>query len=186
MYTTTNAILLSVLLLQGCCQHFPGGPVIKRRKWKSLSHVQICDPMDCGPPGSSVHEILQAGILEWVAFSRGSAKPRDLTQISGIAGGFFTVWANREAHLFKLFFFLLKYMIKPAGLAESTIHGLHGIPLRGCRWWTPLQVSAAWLLGPLRGLAWLHGHLPLLWSQRIQSSSRHLRPQSRPVCGAFD
>ena len=41
----------------------------------------LCDPMDCGPPGSSVHGILQARILEWVAisFSRGSSQPRDQT-----------------------------------------------------------------------------------------------------------
>ena len=32
----------------------------------SLSHVQLCDPMDCSPPGSSVHGIFQATILEWV------------------------------------------------------------------------------------------------------------------------
>ena len=42
----------------------------------------LCDSMDCSPPGSSVHEILQARILEWVAmpFSRGSSPPRDQTQ----------------------------------------------------------------------------------------------------------
>ena len=46
------------------------------------------DPMDCSPPGSSVHGILQARILEWVAisFSRGSSRPRDRTQFSHIAG----------------------------------------------------------------------------------------------------
>ena len=45
-------------------------------------------------------EILQARILEWVAMpsSRGSSQPRDQTQVSHIAGGFFTVWATREAH----------------------------------------------------------------------------------------
>ena len=50
--------------------------------------------MDCSPPGSSVHEILQARILEWVAipFSRGSSQPRDQTQVSCIAGRFFTIW----------------------------------------------------------------------------------------------
>ena len=49
--------------------------------------------MDYSPPGSSVHGILQARILEWVAipFSRGSSQPRDRTQVSHIAGGFFTV-----------------------------------------------------------------------------------------------
>ena len=41
--------------------------------------LTCCDPMDCSPPGSSVHGILQARILEWVAisFSRGSSQPRD-------------------------------------------------------------------------------------------------------------
>ena len=53
----------------------------------------------CSPPGSSVHGILQARILEWVAvpFSRASSQPRKWTQVSHIAGRFFTVWATREA-----------------------------------------------------------------------------------------
>ena len=52
----------------------------------------LCSPMDCSPPGSSVHGILQVRILEWVAipFSRGSSQPRDRTWVSCIAGGFFT------------------------------------------------------------------------------------------------
>ena len=47
----------------------------------------------------TVHGILQARILEWLAFpfSRGSSQPRDQTQVSHIAGGFFTGWATREA-----------------------------------------------------------------------------------------
>ena len=51
-------------------------------------------------PGSSVHGIFQARILEWVAipFSRGSSQARDKTQVSCIAGRFFTIWATREAH----------------------------------------------------------------------------------------
>ena len=58
----------------------------------------LCDPMDCSPPGSSVHGILQAWILEWVAcpFSRGSSQPRDWTRVSCIAGRFFTMWTTRE------------------------------------------------------------------------------------------
>ena len=49
----------------------------------------LCNPMDYSLPGSSVHGILQARILEWVAipFSRGSCQPRDQTQVSHIAGG---------------------------------------------------------------------------------------------------
>ena len=47
----------------------------------------------------TVHGIVQARILEWVAFpsSRGSSQPRDQTQVSGIIDGFFTSWATREA-----------------------------------------------------------------------------------------
>ena len=62
----------------------------------------LCNPMDCRPPGSSVYRILQARILEWVviSFSRGSSWSRDRTQVSCVAGRFFTVWATREAHLF--------------------------------------------------------------------------------------
>ena len=58
----------------------------------------LCDPMDCSLLGSSVHGILQLRILEWVAipFSKGSSQPRDQTQVSCIAGRFFTVWATRE------------------------------------------------------------------------------------------
>ena len=54
----------------------------------------LCDPKDY-----TVHGILQARILEWVAFpfSRGSYQPRDQTQVSHIAGEFFTNWAIREA-----------------------------------------------------------------------------------------
>jgi len=65
------------------------------------SCLTFCDPMDCSPPGSSVHGILQARILEWVAisFSRVSSWPWDRTQISHIAGRLFTDWATREAQV---------------------------------------------------------------------------------------
>ena len=69
------------------------------------SCLTLCDPMDCSLPGSSFHGILQERILEWVAisFSRGSSWPRDGTQVSCIAGRFFTIWSTREAwhHNFK-------------------------------------------------------------------------------------
>ena len=56
--------------------------------------------MDRSLPGSSVHGIFQARILEWIAisFSRGSSWPRDWTQVSRTVGRCFTVWATREAH----------------------------------------------------------------------------------------
>ena len=57
----------------------------------------LCDPVDCSPPGSSAHGILQARLLEWVAisFSRGSSWPRNWIQVS--RGRRFNLWATREA-----------------------------------------------------------------------------------------
>ena len=76
-------------------------------KVKSESEVaQSCrtlsDPLDCSPPGSSIHGVLQAKYwsgapVPSLPSSRGSAKPRDGTQVSRIAGGFFTIWATTEA-----------------------------------------------------------------------------------------
>ena len=70
--------------------------------WSSCENVKmlvaqlcptLCNPMDCSPPDSSVYGSLQARILEWVAMpsSRGSSRPRDQTQVSHIAGRFFTI-----------------------------------------------------------------------------------------------
>ena len=65
----------------------------------SQSCPALWEPMDCSLPESSVYGILQARIMEWVAihFYRGSSWPTDRTQVSCIAGIFFTVWATREA-----------------------------------------------------------------------------------------
>ena len=55
---------------------------------KSLqSYLTVYNPLDCSPPGSSVHEILQARILEWVAVPslRGSSQPRDRTHVSYVS-----------------------------------------------------------------------------------------------------
>ena len=63
---------------------------ILTRKWGEVAQLcpTLCDPMDCNLPGSSVHGIFQARVLEWVAisFSRGSFWLRDWTQVSHIAG----------------------------------------------------------------------------------------------------
>ena len=76
---------------------------MKERKW---SHSVVSDslqPVDCSPPSSSVHGILQARILEWVAisFSRGSSWPRDQTQVSHISGRRFNLCTTREALKYK-------------------------------------------------------------------------------------
>ena len=65
------------------------GPLV----WSESCSVRLCDPLDY-----TVHGILQARILEWVAFpfSRGSSQPRDQTQVSHIAGRFFTIWTTRK------------------------------------------------------------------------------------------
>ena len=63
------------------------------------SCLTLCNPMGCSIPGSTIHGIFQARVLEWVAisFSRWSSRPRDWTWISRIAGRCFTVWVTREA-----------------------------------------------------------------------------------------
>ena len=78
------------------------GKSIEHAIWcVSQSCPTLCNLMGCSPPGTSVHGILQARILEWVAipFSGGSSQPRNWTQVSCIAGRFLTVWATREAHI---------------------------------------------------------------------------------------
>ena len=87
--------------------------VIKKKKilsfvttWMDLETIVLTDikvkvaqscPTLCNPMDYTVHRILQARILEWVAipFSRGSSQSRDQTQVSHIAGSFFTSWATR-------------------------------------------------------------------------------------------
>ena len=94
-----NQVLLSLLL-----------SAVKRNDPELISHIccrgsvarsypALCDPMAYSPPGSSVHGVLQARVLEWVdsPSSRESSQPRDGTQVSHISWGFFTVWATREA-----------------------------------------------------------------------------------------
>ena len=66
----------------------------------------LCNPVDCSPPGFSLHGILQERILEWVAisFSRGSSQPRDRTQVSRIAGRCFNVLVGHIINGYKLRF----------------------------------------------------------------------------------
>ena len=67
-------------------------------KWSEVKVTQSC-PTLCDPMDYTVHGILQARILEWVAipFSRGFSQPRDQTHVSCIAGRFFTSWTTRKS-----------------------------------------------------------------------------------------
>ena len=69
--------------------------------WLHFLEVKVTQwyPTLCNPMDYTVHGMLQARILEWVAvpFSRGSSQPRNQTQVSCVAGGFFTIGATREA-----------------------------------------------------------------------------------------
>ena len=86
------------------CLSHQGSPMLVAQLCPTL-----CDAMDCSLPGSSVHGLLQARILEWVAisFSRGSSQPRDQTKGSRVAGRFFMIWATGEAYPHSIFVCLL-------------------------------------------------------------------------------
>ena len=75
--------------------------MVRKTKWSEVAQscLTFCNPMDCILPGSSVHGIFQARVLEWTAisFSWASSRPRNQTRVSRIAGRRFTVWATREA-----------------------------------------------------------------------------------------
>ena len=74
-----------------------------KTQWKSVRHTVMYNSswsMDCNLPGSSVHDIILARILEWVAmpFFRGSSRSRDRIRVSCTAGRFFIIWTTRAAH----------------------------------------------------------------------------------------
>ena len=101
------------------------------------SCLTLCDPMDCGPPGSSVHGILQARILEWVAisFSRGSSQLRDQIpaqgsnpQVSCITGRLFTIWATRETFIIKVRYWPINFFVVAL---SNLISG----------WWWPHRIN---------------------------------------------
>ena len=75
--------------------------------------LTLCDPMDCSLPGSSVHGIFQATVLEWIAisFSRGSSQPRNRTRVSHIVDRRFTIWATREVLISHKSPFNLQYRV---------------------------------------------------------------------------
>ena len=135
-----------------------------RKELLAQSYPALCDPMDCSLPGSSVHGILQARILEWVAISsfRGSSRPRDQTQVSCIAGRFFTIWATKEAEEDKC----------NSNLKNST-RGFSLQPSGFPNWYFQYLTSAqnSWWRNE-----WFHRHLK--WTSSEESSWLYL-PASR-------
>ena len=105
MWATTEWISNNIILCS--IGNYIQYPVINHSEWKSLSHVWLCNSMDYSPPGSSVHGILQARILEWAAipFSRGSSQPREWMWVSHIASKFFTIWTSRGVECVTYHFF---------------------------------------------------------------------------------
>ena len=98
--------LLTTQWLRICLAVQGAGSV--RGQGTKILHAVLClvpqgsdsrDLVDCSLPGSSVHGLLQARTLAWVAMpsSRGYPQPRNRTQVSHIAGRFFTIWTTREA-----------------------------------------------------------------------------------------
>ena len=140
METVTDFIFLgSKITADGDCSHeikrclLRGKKLWQSWKWKSESEVALscptlCNPLDCSPPGSSVHGIFQARILEWVtiSFSRRSSWLRDWTQVSCIVGRCFTVWATREVkprqHIKKQRHYFVNKGSSSQGYGFSSVH----------------------------------------------------------------
>ena len=113
----------------------PGEPLICLLSLCFLAKSLSCVRLFASLPGSSVHGILQARILEWVAtpFSRGFSWPRDWIRVSRIAGRFFTISTTREAHqcpsliLLNLHYALLQSLalvrniLHPSARLQSTV-----------------------------------------------------------------
>ena len=91
--TTAKTIALTTQTFAGKAMSLLFNMLSESESEVAQSYPALCNPMDCSLPGSSLHGILQARVLEWVAisFSRGSSRPRDQTRVSCIPGGFFTI-----------------------------------------------------------------------------------------------
>ena len=126
----------------------------------SLSRVQLCDPMDCSPPGSSVHGILQIRNPEWVAipFSRGYSQSRDRTWVSWMAGRFFTFWAigkslkNTKIQKCKVFKNKVIFFGSLSVLSESCFLNSWWHRSVSCSSWRLPVYLAQWY--PIEGIQW--------------------------------
>ena len=116
------------------------------------SHPTLCDPIDCSPPGSSVHgdspgKNTRVGCH---ALLQGSSQPRNRTQVSRMAGRFFTVWATREVH---------KWWKQKSNLGPRK-HGKQMVTGRGKMRWgiKPFRVFSGYLYSSYETLLILLSH----------------------------
>ena len=162
-------------------------------KCSLLSRVWLfCNPMDCSLPGSSVHGIFQARILEWdaISFSRGSSQPRVWTRVSHIAGRCFNLWTTREAlpYLSVHIFVLCVCVSIPANKLICTV-SLESTYMcliyNAC---FSLSDSVWQSLGPwtsfFNGYQWASPSVKRVWS-RLQEMCAQLAPWSRAQEGEW-
>ena len=151
--------------------HSPLVSLLLHVKVKLLSRVQLCNPMDCNLPGSTIHGVFQARILEWVAisFSRRSSWPRDWTQVSRIVDRHFTVWATNSSLLNLPTSSCLSITNPDHEGSSKSIWGLHTTIWRGLLWFL-------WLLADPAPGVWepsLNIWVALLWPPTPQSAQYH-------------
>ena len=112
--------------------------------------LTLCDPTDCGLPGSSVHGIFPAIVLEWIAisFSRGSSQPRDPTRVSRIVDRRFTVWATVKLQfssvqsLSRVQLFATPWIAARQASLSITTLGVHSNSLPSSPWCHPAISSS--------------------------------------------
>ena len=141
----------------------------------------FCNPMDCSLPGSSVHGILQARLLECVVnpLSRGSSWARDRTWVFLIAGRFLTVWATGEApvgfilvkmasiFLFKKSFNEVQSVYSQAGTSQVAQQLRLSAPSAGVQVWSLVMTSHSSVLAwRIPGMG-EPGGLPSMGSHRV-------------------
>ena len=154
--------------------------------------AQLCPvlhgPIGSSPTDSSVHGILQAKIMEWVAilFSRGSSRPRDQTQVSCISGRFFSIWVIRENYLGISNLGILRYCLwdRIAELDRVVVQSLSGVWFFVTPWTAACQPSLSftisWSLLKLMSIESMMPSKYLILCLPFSSC-----PQSFPASGSF-
>ena len=140
----------------------------------------FCDPVNCSPPGYSVHGILQARIVECIAisFSRGSSPPRTRTRDSCLRGGFFTTWVSREAQFLPLHLLFLPMNIHHLRLSCLRLAPFHASETKETTSYsTPWKMANSYLNVPtesFRVCSYLLFHAAFIPRQNIHRPSSFL------------